>query len=48
MTTDPAPRDKDLTFIVVGAGPTGVEAAPAVLGPFDEKLQSYPALYSSG
>jgi NADH dehydrogenase FAD-containing subunit len=66
LTTDPAERAKDLTFVVVGAGPTGVEvvgqiaelahrvlpddyraidtskarivlveAAPAVLGPFD-------------
>ena len=25
LTTDPAERDKDLTFVVVGAGPTGVE-----------------------
>ena len=74
MTTDPAERerDKDLTFVVIGAGRTGVEvvgqiaelahgvvpgdyheidtrkarivlieAAPAVLGPFDEKLQRY-------
>jgi NADH:ubiquinone reductase (H+-translocating) len=72
LTTDPAERAKDLTFVVVGAGPTGVEvvgqiaelahrvlpddyreidtrkarivlveAAPAVLGPFDEKLQRY-------
>ena len=72
LTTDPAERAKDLTFVVVGAGPTGVEvvgqiaelahrvlpddyraidtskarivlveAAPAVLGPFDKKLQRY-------
>ena len=74
LTTDPAERerDKDLTFVVIGAGRTGVEvvgqiaelahrvlpgdyhqidtrkarivlieAAPAVLGPFDEKLQRY-------
>jgi NADH dehydrogenase len=72
LTTDPAEREKDLTFVVVGAGPTGVEvigqiaelahrvlprdyheidtrkarivlveAAPAVLGPFDQKLQRY-------
>jgi NADH dehydrogenase len=72
LTTDPAERAKYLTFVVVGAGPTGVEvvgqiaelahrvlpddyreidtnkarvllveAAPAVLGPFDEKLQRY-------
>ena len=72
MTTDPAERAKDLTFVVVGAGPTGVEvvgqiaelahrvlpddyreidtrkarivlveAAPAVLGSFNEKLQRY-------
>src|ERR1700752_2016389 len=70
LTTDPAERAKDLTFVVVGAGPTGVEvvgqiaelahralpddyrgidtskarivlveAASAVLGPFDKKLQ---------
>jgi NADH:ubiquinone reductase (H+-translocating) len=25
LTTDPAERDKNLTFVVVGAGPTGVE-----------------------
>jgi NADH dehydrogenase len=25
LTTDPAEREKDLTFVVVGAGPTGVE-----------------------
>ena len=25
LTTDPAERAKDLTFVVVGAGPTGVE-----------------------
>jgi NADH:quinone reductase (non-electrogenic) len=74
LTTDPAERerDKNLTFVVIGAGRTGVEvvgqiaglahrvlpgdyheidtrkarivlieAAPAVLGPFDEKLQRY-------
>jgi NADH dehydrogenase len=72
LTTDPAERAKYLTFVVVGAGPTGVEvvgqiaelahrvlpddyreidtnkarvllveAGPAVLGPFDEKLQRY-------
>ena len=74
LTTDPAERerDKDLTFVVIGAGRTGaevvgqiaelahrvlpgdyhqidtrkarivlIEAAPAVLGPFDEKLQRY-------
>ena len=72
LTTDPAESEKDLTFVVVGAGPTGVEvvgqiaelahrvlpgdyreidtrkarmvlveAASAVLGPFDGKLQRY-------
>jgi NADH dehydrogenase len=72
LTTDPVERGKYLTFVVVGAGPTGVEivgqiaelahrvlpedyreidtnkarvvlveAAPAVLGPFDKKLQRY-------
>ena len=70
--TDPSVREGYLTFVVVGAGPTGVEvvgqiaelahrvlpgdyrgidtrqarivlveAAPAVLGPFDERLQRY-------
>lgn len=70
--TDPGVREGYLTFVVVGAGPTGVEvvgqiaelahrvlpgdyrgidtrkarivlveAAPAVLGPFDERLQRY-------
>ena len=72
LATDPAERDACLSFVVVGAGPTGVEvvgqiaelahrvlpgdyreidtrqarivlieAAPAVLGPFDERLQRY-------
>ena len=72
LATDPAERAEYLTFVVVGAGPTGVElvgqvaelahrvlprdyrsvdtteaviqlveAAPAVLGPFDPKLQRY-------
>jgi NADH dehydrogenase len=72
LTTDPVERGRYLTFVVVGAGPTGVEivgqiaelahrvlpddyreidtskarivlveAAPAVLGPFDKKLQRY-------
>src|SRR5439155_18933301 len=72
LATDPAERAAYLTFVVVGAGPTGVElvgqvaelahkvlpldyrsvdtteakillveAAPAVLGPFDPKLQRY-------
>ena len=70
--TDPSVREAYLSFVVVGAGPTGVEvvgqiaelahrvlpgdyrgidtrqarivlveAAPAVLGPFDERLQRY-------
>ena len=70
--TDPSEREAYLSFVVVGAGPTGVEvvgqiaelahrvlpgdyrgidtrqarivlveAAPAVLGPFDERLQRY-------
>jgi NADH dehydrogenase len=72
LATDPAERSSYLTFVVVGAGPTGVElvgqiaelahkvlpadyrsvdttearivlveAAPAVLGPFDPVLQRY-------
>jgi len=72
LTEDPEERAAWLTFVIVGAGPTGVEltgqvaelahrvltrdyraidtraatillldAAPAVLGPFDPKLQSY-------
>jgi NADH:ubiquinone reductase (H+-translocating) len=72
LATDPAERNAFLTFVVVGAGPTGVEvvgqiaelahrvlpgdyreidtrqarivlieAGPAVLGPFDERLQKY-------
>jgi NADH:quinone reductase (non-electrogenic) len=72
LATDPAERKAFLSFVVVGAGPTGVEvvgqiaelahrvlpgdyreidtrqarivlieAAPAVLGPFDERLQRY-------
>jgi len=72
LATDPAERAAWLTFVVVGAGPTGVklvgqvaelahrvlvsdyraidppdarilllDAAPAVLGPFDPKLQRY-------
>ena len=72
LATDPAEREAYLSFVVVGAGPTGVEvvgqiaelahrvlpgdyheidtrqarivlieAGPAVLGPFDERLQRY-------
>ena len=72
MATDPVERAEWLTFVVIGAGPTGVElagqlaelahlvlpqeyrtvdtteariilleGAPAVLPPFDEKLQKY-------
>jgi NADH dehydrogenase len=72
LATDPAERAEWLTFVVIGAGPTGVElvgqvaelahkvlprdyrdvntteariilleGAPAVLPPFDEKLQRY-------
>ncbi len=72
MATDESEREAYLSFVVVGAGPTGVEvvgqiaelahrvlpgdyrridtrkarivlieAAPAVLGPFDERLQRY-------
>jgi NADH:quinone reductase (non-electrogenic) len=72
LATDPAERNACLSFVVVGAGPTGVEvvgqiaelahrvlpgdyreidtrqarivlieAGPAVLGPFDERLQRY-------
>ena len=72
LATDPAEREACLSFVVVGAGPTGVEvvgqiaelahrvlpddyreidtrqarivlieAGPAVLGPFDERLQRY-------
>ena len=72
MATDDSEREAYLSFVVVGAGPTGVEvvgqiaelahrvlpgdyrridtrqarivlleAAPAVLGPFDERLQRY-------
>jgi NADH dehydrogenase len=72
LATDPSERQACLTFVVVGAGPTGVEvvgqiaelahrvlpgdyrgidtrdarivlveAGPAVLGPFDERLQQY-------
>ena len=72
MATDPAERAEWLTFVVIGAGPTGVElagqiaelahtvlpqdyrsvntrearivlleGAPAVLPPFDKKLQAY-------
>ena len=72
LATDPAERQACLSFVVVGAGPTGVEvvgqiaelahrvlpgdyrgidtrdarivlveAGPAVLGPFDERLQEY-------
>ncbi|MGY4652804.1 NAD(P)/FAD-dependent oxidoreductase [Mycobacterium sp. URHB0021] len=72
LATDRAERDAFLSFVVVGAGPTGVEvvgqiaelahgvlpgdyreidtrqarivlieAGPAVLGPFDERLQRY-------
>ena len=74
LAVDPAERRAFLTFVVVGAGPTGVEvvgqiaelahrvlpgdyrgidtrdarivlveAGPAVLGPFDERLQQYTA-----
>ena len=72
LATDPAERAEWLTFVVIGAGPTGVEmvgqiaelahtvlprdyrsintreariilleGAPAVLPPFDKKLQAY-------
>jgi NADH dehydrogenase len=72
LATDQKEREADLSFVVVGAGPTGVEvvgqiaelahrvlpddyrkidtrqarivlieAAPTVLGPFDERLQRY-------
>jgi NADH dehydrogenase len=74
LATDPAERQACLSFVVVGAGPTGVEvvgqitelahrvlpsdyreidtrearivlveAGPAVLGPFDKRLQQYTA-----